>query len=163
QYVERHHPDGEQGQQFHHPDYLRESIGFWPSGVHGDGDGGGAGGGHAHGDSDPPVRRDNGGGGPHEGRGGRPRRDMQLHGSFAPTSMAAGTYTVTASYGGDANFNSSTSAAITQTINKGSSTTTVTSSPNASLFGQTVTITATVSAVSPAVGTPTGTVTFLEG
>src|SRR5262249_44379944 len=42
-------------------------------------------------------------------------------------------------------------------------TTTVTSSPNPSVFGQSVTFTATVSAASPGSGTPTGTVTFEDG
>ena len=36
-------------------------------------------------------------------------------------------------------------------------------SPNPSVFGQAVTLTATVSAVVPASGTPTGSVTFLDG
>src|SRR5262249_19225861 len=48
------------------------------------------------------------------------------------------------------------------TVTKGDTTTTVTSSVNPSVFGQFVTFTATVSAVSPASGTPQGTVTFLD-
>jgi hypothetical protein len=39
----------------------------------------------------------------------------------------------------------------------------VTSSVNPSVFGQAVTFTATVAAIPPATGTPTGTVTFLSG
>src|SRR5262249_13019947 len=41
--------------------------------------------------------------------------------------------------------------------------TTVTSSVNSSTFGQAVTFTATVSAIAPATGTPTGIVKFLDG
>src|SRR5262249_24314576 len=48
-------------------------------------------------------------------------------------------------------------------VNKGNSTTAVTSSANPSVFGQSVTFTATVSATAPASGTPTGTVTFKDG
>ncbi len=48
-------------------------------------------------------------------------------------------------------------------VNKGSTSTTVSTSVTPALFGQTVTFTATVSAVAPAVGTPTGTVDFKDG
>jgi subtilisin-like proprotein convertase family protein len=47
--------------------------------------------------------------------------------------------------------------------NPGASTTTVTSSANPTVFGQSVTFTATVAAVAPGAGTPTGTVTFRDG
>src|SRR5258708_19006254 len=50
-----------------------------------------------------------------------------------------------------------------QGANKADTTTTVTSSQNPSTLGQPVTFTATVSAVAPGSGTPTGTVTFLDG
>src|SRR5207248_109550 len=66
-------------------------------------------------------------------------------------------------YGGDANFGGSTSGSLTETINQASTTAAVTSSANPSLFGQAVTFTATVAAVAPGVGTPTGTVTFRDG
>ena len=52
---------------------------------------------------------------------------------------------------------------LSQTVNQASSTTSVTSSANPSVFGQSVTFTAQVSAVSPGAGTPTGTVTFKDG
>src|SRR5207253_2614679 len=41
--------------------------------------------------------------------------------------------------------------------------TSVTSNASSSVFGQSVTFTATVSSVAPATGTPTGTVTFKDG
>jgi hypothetical protein len=83
--------------------------------------------------------------------------------TFAASSLAVGSHVLTVSYAGDSNFNASTSSAITQTVNKGNSSTTLSSSVNPSVFGQSVTFTATVSAVAPAVGTGTGTVTFLDG
>ena len=76
--------------------------------------------------------------------------------------LAAGSQVVTASYPGDTGFNPS-SGTFTQQVNKASTTTTVTASPNPSAFGQAVTFTATVSPVLPGAGTPTGTVTFSEG
>src|SRR5262249_19508919 len=83
--------------------------------------------------------------------------------ALATSSLAAGNHIITVSYAGDSNFNASTSSAITQTVNKGNSATTVASSVNPSAFGQSVTITVTVSAVSPAAGIATGMVTFLDG
>ncbi|MGO9917427.1 MAG: Ig-like domain repeat protein, partial [Isosphaeraceae bacterium] len=68
---------------------------------------------------------------------------------------------ITAVYGGDANYNTSTSSVLTQTVSKDSTTTTsVASSANPSVSGQMVTFTATVAANAPGSGTPTGTVTF---
>jgi hypothetical protein len=67
--------------------------------------------------------------------------------------------TVTATYNGDAGFNHS-SGTITVTVNPGASTTTLTATPNPSVFGEAVTVHAKVAADEPAVGTPTGTVTF---
>ncbi|MFI0779866.1 Ig-like domain repeat protein [Streptomyces sp. NPDC021212] len=72
---------------------------------------------------------------------------------------AAGPYTVTATYNGDASFGSS-SGTDTQTVNKAATTTAVVSSPDPSVVGQPVTLTATVSSVAPGSGTPTGTLTF---
>src|SRR5206468_9514887 len=61
---------------------------------------------------------------------------------------------------GDTNFNTSTSPNYAQTVNKADTTTTVTSSANPSVFGQSVTFTASVNAVAPGAGTRTGTVQF---
>jgi hypothetical protein len=80
--------------------------------------------------------------------------------TFSTSGLSVGTHTITAAYGGDGNFNASNSAAITQTVNKGNSSTTVSSSTNPTVFGQSATFTATVSASSPAAGTPGGTVQF---
>jgi hypothetical protein len=78
-------------------------------------------------------------------------------------SLSVGTHLITVAYGGDGNFNSSTSAPFTQTVLRAATSTTVTSSVNPSTFGQAVTFTATVSVVPPGAGSPTGTVTFKDG
>ena len=57
----------------------------------------------------------------------------------------------------------STSTAINQRVNQAGSSTAVVSSANPSSSGQAVRFTASVSAVSPGSGTPTGTVTFYDG
>ena len=81
----------------------------------------------------------------------------------ATAFVAAGSDTVTALYSGDADFDGSTSAALTQTVNQGGTTTLATSTVDPSVTGQNVTYTAAVIAVAPAVGVPTGTATFLDG
>ena len=53
--------------------------------------------------------------------------------------------------------------ALTQTVNKANTTTSLTSSANPSVRRQAVTFTATVAVVSPGAGTPAGTVTFNDG
>ncbi|HVS68521.1 MAG TPA: Ig-like domain-containing protein, partial [Mycobacteriales bacterium] len=77
--------------------------------------------------------------------------------SYSPsTPLAVGTHTVKATYAGDSNHNTATATmASVQTINKASTSTAVAVSGD--------TITATVSPVSPATGTPTGTVSFTVG
>jgi Bacterial Ig-like domain (group 3) len=75
-----------------------------------------------------------------------------------------GTHTITATYSGDAGFLTSTStAALTQIVNRGVVDWIVISSANPSVTGQIVTYMATVTATAPASGTPTGTVTFNDG
>jgi subtilisin-like proprotein convertase family protein/plastocyanin len=76
-------------------------------------------------------------------------------------ALNAGVHNITATYNGDANFNPSTSSTVVQTVNPASTTTALGSSLNPSIFGQSVTFTATLSEGAP--GTPTGTVTFLDG
>ncbi|HZV06696.1 MAG TPA: Ig-like domain repeat protein [Gemmataceae bacterium] len=83
--------------------------------------------------------------------------------TFTTSSLTVGTHSITAIYGGDANDLGSTSNTLNQVVNQDSTTTTLASSVNPSVFGQSVTFTATVSVVSPGAGTPTGTVTFEDG
>src|SRR5262249_31792665 len=65
-------------------------------------------------------------------------------------------------YSGDANFLTSTSAALTQNV-LAAATILLSAAPNPTFFGQPVVFIASVTATPPASGTPTGTVTFLEG
>jgi hypothetical protein len=78
--------------------------------------------------------------------------------TYSTTALTTGPHSITASYGGDTNDSSSSSSALTQTVNKASSTVTVASSVNPSTYGSSTTFTATVT---PA--TATGTVTFTDG
>jgi hypothetical protein len=79
------------------------------------------------------------------------------------STLSVGAHTVAVKYLGDSNFATSTGNLPTQTVNKASTKTTPGSTPNPSVFNQAVTFTATVSAVAPVAGTPTGTVTFTFG
>ncbi len=78
--------------------------------------------------------------------------------SLTTSSLAAGSYSVTAAYGGDANYVSATSAALSQKVNKASSAVVLASSANPSVLGQDVTFTASVSPASA-----TGAVEFFDG
>jgi Bacterial Ig-like domain (group 3)/Bacterial lectin/Concanavalin A-like lectin/glucanases superfamily/Galactose oxidase, central domain len=75
------------------------------------------------------------------------------------STLAAGSHTITAQYGGDSNFGTSTSNTVTQVV-KAASTTVLASLQNPSTVGQQVTFTATVSGTG---NTPTGTVNFFDG
>jgi hypothetical protein len=86
--------------------------------------------------------------------------------TYQTSTLAVGTHSITAQYGGDSNFSGSTSSpALSQVVNQAGtlkpSATAVVSSLNPELGGQSVTLTATVT--STAGGTPTGTVTFFNG
>jgi autotransporter-associated beta strand protein len=83
--------------------------------------------------------------------------------TFASSTLSAGLHLITAVYSGDSTFGPSTSTSVSQSVNRASTTTTVSSSLNPSMSGQTVTFTAVVSAAVPGAGTPTGTVTFMDG
>ncbi len=84
--------------------------------------------------------------------------------TFTTSSLAVASHSITAVYAGDGNFTTSTSSASTQTVSKASTTTTLTkNTTGATKFGQSVTFTAKLAAVSPGAGTPTGTVTFKNG
>src|SRR5438034_2204525 len=83
--------------------------------------------------------------------------------TLVTSALAVGTHSLTVAYSGDLEFSASTSAAVTQTVNLASTTTSLTSTPNPSAVGQAVTLRATVSPVAPATGVPTGSVTFRDG
>ena len=80
--------------------------------------------------------------------------------SFATNTLASGSHSLTASYGGSAAYLPSISSPVPLTVNPSTSgtTTALTASPNPALPGQTITLTA---AVTPA--TSTGAVKFFDG
>ena len=82
--------------------------------------------------------------------------------SFTLSAPGIGSHSITANYAGDGNFSSSSST-VAQTVNKASTSTALTSSPNPSTISQSVTFTAAVTVVAPGAGTPTGSVTFNDG
>jgi hypothetical protein len=83
--------------------------------------------------------------------------------TFTIATLSGGTHAITASYNGDADFGSSTSAVLTQTVTKATTTTTVTATPNPATQGQAVTFTATISPATVGSFTASGTVTFMDG
>jgi hypothetical protein len=78
---------------------------------------------------------------------------------FTTSTLSSGIHLITASYTGDANFLASTSPQLREHILPAPTTTSLSSSLNPSTYGQSVTLTATVSS---SVGTPTGTVSFTD-
>lgn len=80
--------------------------------------------------------------------------------TFSTAALAVGTHTITAVYGGDTNYSTSTSSSLSQIVGQGGSTIGLASSANPSAFGASVTFTATVTGTG---ATATGTVTFKDG
>ena len=76
------------------------------------------------------------------------------------SNFAVGAHQLTAEYGGDNNYSAAASAALTLTVNKATTTTTLVSSASPVTINQPVTFTATVSS---AAGTPSGIVEFFDG
>ena len=81
------------------------------------------------------------------------------------TSMIAVASHTTSSYYGDGNFNGSTGSLTgnPQVVNKATTSTLLSSMPTSPHFADPVTFTATIKAVAPGAGTPTGIVTFFDG
>ena len=80
--------------------------------------------------------------------------------SFSTSALGAGAHSIKAAYAGNSPWVASTSAALTQTVNKAASSTALSSSTNPSPWGKNVTFTANVTSTS---GVPGGTVTFKDG
>jgi hypothetical protein len=80
--------------------------------------------------------------------------------SFSTSSLGAGAHSIKAAYAGHSPWVASTSAGLTQTVNKAASLTALSSSANPSPWGKNVTLTADVTSTS---GVPNGTVTFKDG
>jgi ELWxxDGT repeat protein len=81
---------------------------------------------------------------------------------FSTSSLMTGPHAIVATYGGDGNFIGSASAPFSKPIGKAGSNSVVTLSPATTVFGQSVTFTATITALAPGSGTPTGSVIFKD-
>jgi hypothetical protein len=77
-------------------------------------------------------------------------------------SLTVGTHSITAQYAGSGAFNSSSSAPLSQTVNRAATRVTVTSSVDPAKVGQAVKFTAIVAVNAPGAGIPAGSVTFLD-
>jgi hypothetical protein len=80
--------------------------------------------------------------------------------SLTISSLGTGNHDVTATYIGNDDFAPSTSTGLTQGVDMAASAVSVSSSDPTAVFGEPVRFTATVSAVGPGAGTPTGSVQF---
>jgi sugar lactone lactonase YvrE len=80
--------------------------------------------------------------------------------TFTSSSLATGTHTLTATWAGNTDYQSATSASFTQTIVRVAVTISFTSSRNPSIYGDLVTLHATLTGTN---ATPTGTLTLTNG
>jgi Bacterial Ig-like domain (group 3) len=78
--------------------------------------------------------------------------------TYTTSSLSLGNHFITAAYSGDSNYPPGSTTLVESVLYD--STATIASSANPSVFGQPITLTATVSPVSPGSTTPTGSVTF---
>jgi subtilase family serine protease len=90
---------------------------------------------------------------------GSPVSLVNNHATLAPFSLAAGSYSITAVYSGDANFTAGTSTALSLTVTTVPASVTLTPLSSSINASQTVTFTATV-INSSSTGTPTGSLQF---
>ncbi len=87
----------------------------------------------------------------------------RLQTTFSINSLSIGTHSITATYGGDADFGDSKSSSVTEVVSKSATTTALHASVNPAAAGTPLTLTAQVTANAPGSGNPTGTVTFRDG
>lgn len=83
--------------------------------------------------------------------------------NLSTSAVSVGHNTLVAIYSGSYTNTSSTSDSVDQLVNQSLTSTTLTTSPNPSIYGQSVTLSGTVAAVSPGGGSPGGTLTFYSG
>jgi hypothetical protein len=83
--------------------------------------------------------------------------------TLSVSNLAVGPRSLQASFAGGVTYAASASAAATQNVNKAGTTLTLTPSANPASAGQAVTFTATVAAVAPGAGVPTGSVAYSDG
>jgi Ca2+-binding RTX toxin-like protein len=78
-------------------------------------------------------------------------------------SLGVGNHALAAVFGGSSDFAASASAVVTESVNPAATAIALNPSVNPIVAGQPATLTATVAAVAPGAGTPTGTVAFMDG
>jgi probable HAF family extracellular repeat protein len=83
--------------------------------------------------------------------------------SLSLRTLPVGVDSITASYGGNSQFEASTSTTVDVTVQEDQTSVAITSSANPSEIGQEIAFTAVVTPVAPGSGTPTGTITFMDG
>ena len=84
--------------------------------------------------------------------------------TFSTSALLAGDHpSMTAIYEGNGTYYTSTSSNLDQYVDQDNTSTALSASPTTSVYGQSVTLSASVSASSPGSGTPTGSVTFYVG
>ena len=89
--------------------------------------------------------------------------DSNGQATFTTSGLAVADHEITAVYAANSSFGGSTSDMLDESITQDDTNITVTASANPVGAGQSLTLTATVSVVSPGAGTPTGIVTFYDG
>jgi hypothetical protein len=85
-----------------------------------------------------------------------------LEAVWATRKLAVGNHTITASYAGEGSFGPSSAGPLTETVGQTNTRLQLTSSAPVIITGEQVTFTATVAAVAPGAGTPTGLVSFYD-
>src|SRR5205085_1135648 len=83
--------------------------------------------------------------------------------TITTSSLSVGSHNISAVYSGDGSFAGSTSATQAVTVGQASTTTALSASNSTPVFGELITLTASVTVAAPGAGTPSGTVTFVEG
>ncbi len=86
--------------------------------------------------------------------------------TLAVSSLSVGSHNIGANYGGDGNFSPSSAsgaAGVSQVVAQSNTVISISGSPNPSVFGALVTLTASVNATGGGGGVPSGAVTFMDG
>ncbi len=83
--------------------------------------------------------------------------------TFTNSTLKVGSHSISAVYSGDANDFPNNSSVLAFSVTQDPTTTAVIDAPTATVYGQSLTFTATVAVAKPGAGTPTGTITFMDG
>ena len=81
--------------------------------------------------------------------------------TYTTSTLSVGTHSITANYGGDTNYSTVTSTAVSQVISVGTATVTISGAPNPSSYGSSVLMTIIVTGQNGVI--PTGSVTLMDG